>query len=78
MEHLPLICREPPRLRALKAVGRVQPLARCGRQTADAQALPVPPGNVGNADPKEQLGRMFLREQANPNQVPAPDAFISK
>jgi hypothetical protein len=60
------------------------PLVRPGRHRAREaapapdQALPVQPGNVGNADPKEQLGRMFLRDQANPNQNPAPDTFISK
>jgi hypothetical protein len=40
--------------------------------------LPVQPGHVGGSDPKEQLGRMFLRGEANPNQTPAPDTFISK
>jgi hypothetical protein len=50
------------------------------REAADAPdaVLPVQPGNVGNSGPKEQLGRMFLREQANPSQAPAPDTFISK
>jgi hypothetical protein len=38
----------------------------------------VQPGNAGGSDPKEQLGRMFLREDANANQIPAPDTFISK
>ena len=40
--------------------------------------MPVQPGNVGAAEPKEQLGRMFLRQSAEPNTPPAPDAFLSK
>ncbi|HEY3150009.1 MAG TPA: hypothetical protein VGJ75_26840, partial [Dongiaceae bacterium] len=60
------------------------PLVRPGRHrareaaAAPDQVLPVQPGHVGGSDPKEQLGRMFLRGEANPNQTPAPDTFISK
>jgi len=43
-----------------------------------AQAMPVQPGNVGDSGPKEQLGRMFLREEARPGETPSPDSFISK
>jgi hypothetical protein len=42
------------------------------------QAMPVQPGNIGAANPEEQLGRMFLRESAEPGATPAPDAFLSK
>jgi hypothetical protein len=45
---------------------------------APDQAIPVQPGNVGAADPREQLGRMFLRENAAAGEPPAPDAFLSK
>jgi predicted amidohydrolase len=60
------------------------PLVRPGRHrtrenpAAPDQAIPVQPGNVGGADPKEQLGRMFLRDSAEPSNPPAPDAFLSK
>jgi deaminated glutathione amidase len=63
------------------------PLVRPGRHrsrevaaapASTGQAMPVQPGNVGGADPKEQLGRMFLRESAEPSNPPAPDAFLTK
>jgi hypothetical protein len=60
------------------------PLVRPGRHrtrenpAAPDQAMPVQSGNIGTADPKEQLGRMFLRETAEPSNPPAPDAFLSK
>jgi hypothetical protein len=36
------------------------------------------PGTVGTSDPKEQLGRMFRRDGAEPSATPAPDSFLSK
>ena len=33
---------------------------------------------VADAFPKEQLGRMFLRDSAAPTATPAPDTFLSK
>ena len=53
-------------------------IARAKSGGAAIQAMPVQPGNVGGADPKEQLGRMFLRDSAEPSEPPAPDAFLSK
>lgn len=64
------------------------PLARPGRNrtretpsaapASTGQAMPVQPGNVGESGPKEQLGRMFLRDSAEPTATPAPDTFLSK
>jgi len=60
------------------------PLVRPGRHrtrdnpAAPDQAIPVQPGNIGDSGPKEQLGRMFLRDDSNATQIPAPDTFISK
>jgi hypothetical protein len=45
---------------------------------APDQAIPAQPGNVGGGDPKSQLGRMFLRDNATASEPPAPDAFLSK
>jgi hypothetical protein len=60
------------------------PLVRPGRHrprettASPDQAMPAQPGNVAGADPKAQLGRMFLRDKAEPGATPAPDAFLSK
>jgi hypothetical protein len=56
------------------------PLQRPGRNRAREEAVvPIaPPAIPVESKPEEQLGRMFLRDSADPAANPAPGTFIGK
>jgi hypothetical protein len=56
------------------------PLQRPGRNRAreEAAAPIAPPAIPVESKPEEQLGRMFLRDSADPSASPAPGTFIGK